>query len=394
MYIKTLVLISSLFPSDNMMANTSYSVTDFGAIPNDSIDDSSAFNHALSLLPDHANLTIPSGEYTICNTLFLTDKNNVSIFGSYGAILKKCPEFNSEYLLYIKNTDYLKVSNLHFVGLFNGGQTANWGKQGVYLASTKNSVIANNRFEQFGDAALRITTRPTRDAIESRDALIINNHFSNCAQVTTTQAQATEGFSVPSTHNIIFASNQFDNCTLKLSARKATQKAVVFNNHFKNISSTALESSYYNDVTISHNQFDNNTGFAINVYPNSRAQHQVKWGDINITNNTFNNSDLGIRLQSFSSTEVAENPIQNLSITQNIFRKMSCVGTDNDKYKKLIRTYSQNATLSFENVLISENRFDIDQGCDFLSLDARDRNVLIEENISVSTHEKKQSPIL
>ncbi len=380
MYIKTLVLMASLLSPDDMQKQTSYSVKDFGAIPNDNIDDSYAFNLALSQLPNHANLAIPSGEYTICNTLFLTDKKNVSIFSSDGATLKKCPAFNSEYLLYIKNTDYLKVSNLHFVGLFNGGQTANWGKQGVYLASTKNSVIANNRFEKFGDAALRVTTRPTRNAIESRNALIINNHFSNCAQVTTTQAQATNGFSVVSTHNITFASNQFENCMLKLSARKATKKAIVFNNHFKNSSGTALESSYYSDVTISHNQFDNNTGFAINVYPNSRAQHQVKWGNINITNNMFNNSDLGIRLQSFSSTEVAEHAIQNLSITQNIFHKMSCVGTENDKYKKLIRTYSQNATLSFENVLISENRFDIDQGCDFLNLDARDRNVLIEKN--------------
>ena len=106
MYIKTLVLMAGLLSPDNMPKQTSYSVKDFGAIPNDNIDDSYAFNLALSQLPNHANLAIPSGEYTICNTLFLTDKNNVSIFGSDGAILKKCSEFNSEYLLYIKNTNY------------------------------------------------------------------------------------------------------------------------------------------------------------------------------------------------------------------------------------------------------------------------------------------------
>ena len=240
MHIKTLILTAGLFSSSTMMANTSYSVTDFGAIPNDNIDDSAAFNHVLSLLSENSNMTIPSGEYTVCSTLFISDKTDVSIFGSYGAILKKCPDFNGEYLLYVKRTDNLKISNLHFIGLFNGGEKPNWGKQGIYLASTTNSVISSNKFERFGDAALRITTSPQHDAVESRDALIIDNQFSNCAQVTTTQAQTTNGFSVTSTHNIIFSSNQFENCTLKLSARKATKNATVFNNYFKNISGTAV----------------------------------------------------------------------------------------------------------------------------------------------------------
>lgn len=392
MNIKPLALAVSLFSAPNIMANTSYSITDFGAIPNDNIDDSAAFNHALSQLPDHGNLAIPSGEYTICSTLYLTDKSHVSLFGSYGAILKKCPEFKGEYLFFIKNTDDLKISNLHFMGLFNGGETANWGKQGMYLASTTNSVIANNRFEHFGDAALRVTTRPIRDAIQSKDALILNNHFSNCAQVTTTQAQATEGFSVPSTHNIIFASNLFDNCTLKLSARKETKTAVVLNNHFKNINSTALEVSYYGNVTISHNEFENNSGFAINLYPNNRAPSPVRWGDITITDNLFHHSDLGLRLQSISASEKVSDAVRNLTITKNIFRSMSCNGTDNDKYKKVIRTYSQHPSLSFDNVIISENKFDANQGCGFLSVDPKDTNVVVKDNISVSVYEEKQDP--
>lgn len=391
MHIKILVLITSFFSPNMLAANISNSVIHFGAIPNDGIDDSVAFNLALSSLSDNSNITIPPGEYDICNTLFISDSVNIALLGSKGAILKKCPNFNGEYLLYVKRTEKLNISNLHFIGLFNGGDTPQWGKQGIYLASTTNSMIANNTFDNFGDAALRITTSPNNNVTESRNATIINNQFSNCTQVTTTQSQSYGDVNVASTHNITFSSNTFDNCTLKLCARKATEEATIFNNHFKNNKGTALESCYYSNLSISHNQFELNSGFAINIYPNTRAPYPVKWGDIKIADNTFDNSTLGIRLQSFSSSEVADIAIQNLSITNNVFLNISCTGVEN-KYKQLIRTYSQHPTLSFENITINKNKFTINQGCDFLSLDAKDSHISIEDNKSMPRVLKKIKP--
>lgn len=376
MYLKTLALLSMMSSVAHLTDDNSYAITEFGAIPNDNIDDSAAFNYAFSSIEDGSVIFIPSGNYDVCNTIFLINKNNLSLIGSKDTTLSKCHNFSDEYLLYIKNGDELSISNINFHGLFNGGDTPNWGKQGLYLASTTNSIVTHNRFSNFGDAALRITTSPSKDAIESRNNVVLNNQFSSCAQVTTTQA--TSNSNVVSTHNIVIQSNKFDNCMLKLSARKATKGAIVIGNSFSNISGTAIEGSYYSDVVITDNQFNNILGFLINIYPNSRAQEQVTWNNIAITNNDFNHSTMGIRLQSFSATETPSQPIQNLMISNNSFDEITCEGTENTNYKKLIRTYSQNPTLSFENVFISNNTVTKSEGCDYLGIDVRDRNVAID----------------
>ncbi|MGR5421543.1 glycosyl hydrolase family 28-related protein [Vibrio sp. PNB22_4_1] len=376
MYIKTLALLSMMSSVVHLTDDKSYTIKEFGAVPNDNNDDSLAFNHAFSSIEDGSVIFIPPGNYDICNTVYLIDKKNLSLVGSKGTTLKKCINFSDEYLFYIRNGDELLISNIYFHGLFNGGDTPNWGKQGLYLASTTNSIVTYNRFSNFGDAALRITTSPSKDAVESRNNIVLNNQFSNCAQVTTTQA--TSNSNVASTHNIVFQSNKFDNCTLKLSSRQATKGAMVIDNSFSNISGTAIEASYYSDIVIADNQFNDILGFLINVYPNSRAEGHVAWGNIAITNNDFNRSTLGIRLQSFSATETPTQPIQNLMISNNRFDEITCEGTDNTNYKKLIRTYSQNPTLSFENVFISNNSLISNEGCDYLGIDARDRNVVID----------------
>ncbi|WP_201285910.1 hypothetical protein, partial [Klebsiella pneumoniae] len=89
------------------------------------------------------------------------------------------------------------------------------------------------------------------------------------------------------TQDIIIDNNQFNACKLKLSARADTRGAKVINNQFENINGTSNEVSYYSDVYYSGNTFLNINGFAINIYPNSRTEQNVQWGNISIIGNTF-----------------------------------------------------------------------------------------------------------
>ncbi|AQM20028.1 hypothetical protein PN51_09595 [Vibrio anguillarum] len=80
-YIFISLILISLSPA--IIAEVvSHNVIEYGAIANDGEDDSSAFQNALNQLNDNNVLIIPSGEYQICKTLYLKEKNNIEIIGS------------------------------------------------------------------------------------------------------------------------------------------------------------------------------------------------------------------------------------------------------------------------------------------------------------------------
>ncbi|MCG9595334.1 right-handed parallel beta-helix repeat-containing protein [Vibrio sp. Isolate25] len=373
-----LFIIAALFALPALSQDKVYRLDHFGAISNDSQDDSQAIQTALSSLNPGDILVIPEGIYDVCQTLYLTNTKQISLIGSQGAILRKCSDFSGEYLLYIKETQKVFIGGIHFIGLNNGNITQVWGEQGVYLASTSDSHLSNNTFENFGDAALRVTTGPNPTDSLSQNATLFANTFRNCSQVTTTQA--TQGSSAPGTQNITFEYNLFQACTLKLSSRKEVQGALVYHNTFKEINSTALELSYYSNVSVKDNNFDDITGFIMNVYPNTRAEQPVYWGNIEFHNNDISNSTMGIRLQSFTSNESPTKSVENISISYNRFSNVTCENISEEKYKKIIRTYSQNSSYSFDNINIIGNEYDEESGCDFLSIDMSSENINIEEN--------------
>lgn len=373
-----LLIITALFTLPSLAQDKVFRLDQFGAIGNDSQDDSQAIQTALSSLSPGDILVIPEGVYDVCQTLYLTNTKQIALIGSQGAVLRKCDDFNGEYLLYIKETQNMFISGIHFIGLNNGDVDQVWGEQGLYLASTSDSHLSNNTFENFGDAALRVTTGPNPADSLSQNAILFANTFRNCSQVTTTQA--TQGSSVPGTQNIAVEYNLFQGCTLKLSSRQHVQGALVLHNTFKDISSTALEVSYYTDVSVKDNRFDNISGFIMNVFPNTRAAQPVHWGNIDFQNNDVFNSTMGLRLQSFSSNESPTKSVENISISHNRFANITCEGTTEQKYKKIIRTYSQNSGYSFENVNIVGNEYDGESGCDFLSIDVSSEKIKIEEN--------------
>ena len=118
----------------------------------------------------------------------------------------------------------------------------------------------------------------------------------------------------------------------------------------------------------------------MNVYPNTRAEQPVYWGNIEFHNNDISNSTMGIRLQSFTSNESPTKSVENISISYNRFNNVTCENISEEKYKKIIRTYSQNSSYSFDNINIIGNEYDEESGCDFLSIDMSSENINIEEN--------------
>lgn len=375
-----LLSVSLSYPTAMEPLVNIYSVTQFGAIANDQKDDSDAFQDALSTLQDGDTLIVPDGHYLLCNTISLLNKKEVSIIGIGKPELSKCAPFSGEYLFYVKYTDGLWVNNLTFNGLNNGDIEPVWGEQGLYLASTANSYIVNSHFRYFGDAALRLTTSADEEmyAVTSNNITVMQNTFENCGQVTTTQATA--GTQLGGSKNILFKGNNFNGCTLKLSSRTEVSNAKILNNTFQNINGTAVELSYYSDVLFEKNKVKNINGFLINVYPNTRAEKNVKWGDIRINDNVFDGSEQGIRLQSFVNTENSVDPIRNISITNNMFQNIKFDNVNESKYRSIIRTLTQNNELSFSNVTIKNNQYRLEDRTTFISIDPKTKKIDIEEN--------------
>nr|WP_212755020.1 glycosyl hydrolase family 28-related protein [Vibrio sp. B1-2] len=358
----------------------SHNVIEYGAIANDGQDDSSAFQNALNQLNDNNVLIIPSGEYQICKTLYLKEKNNIEIIGSIHSKLKKCSPFNGEYLLSIMYTQNIKLQGLSFEGLNNGDLEPIWGEQGVYLGSTKGTLVVQNQFTRFGDAALRMTTASQDYSIPpgSMSIRVSHNRFEHCAQVTTTQAAV--GTERPGTQDIIIDNNQFNACKLKLSARADTKSAKVINNQFENINGTSNEVSYYSDVYYSGNTFHNINGFAINIYPNSRTEQNIQWGNISIIGNFFDTAQQGIRLQSFSKNNPTNQSIKNIQISNNTFERIYFGSEIEKKYKSIIRTNSQDDLVSFENVNITGNQYQLTPYSKFISIDDKSKLINIKNN--------------
>ncbi|ENM5739476.1 right-handed parallel beta-helix repeat-containing protein [Vibrio mimicus] len=355
-------------------------VTEFGAIVNDGIDDSIAFQNALNKL-EHGNiLVIPSGEYQICKTLYLREKNDIEVIGLPNSKLKKCSGFNGEYLFSALYTQNFKLQGLIFEGLNDGNQNPIWGEQGVYLGSTKGSLVTQNQFYRFGDAALRITTASQDNSVSpgSQSITVSDNRFEKCAQVTTTQA--TVGTEMAGTQNIIVDNNQFIGCKLKLSARADTRGAEVKNNIFAHINGTSNEVSYYSDVSYINNHFYDIHGFAINIYPNSRTTKTVQWENISIIGNTFDTIQQGIRLQSFSMHNDTNQPIKNIKVKENSFTNIYFGSNIEDQYKAIIRTYTLDKNVSFDGVSIQNNQYQLTPYSKFLSIDNKSTSIILINN--------------
>lgn len=277
---------------------TAFSATidprNYGAIPNDGLDDKAAIQLALNAVGSGDTLSFSTGIYDISGTILRDSLSQVTVTGQIGTIIKKMSNFSGEYMFYTRFSTDVHISNLEFIGLYPDG--IGWGSQGLYFGSTTGTVVEYCSFKYIGDAALRITTSSSDvSSVHSFDAIVADNYFYRCTQVTTTQTSNNHG----GTDGLLVEDNMFEEMrgSLKFATRQpGAQNVGVYGNHFLNgIGTQAITVNYYSNVEIRGNVFENQVnGTAVSLYPNTSAPLPIEWGNISIIDNDIYDCGMGI----------------------------------------------------------------------------------------------------
>lgn len=355
----------------------------FGAfaipIPNDGIDDGASIQ---KLIIDRSNdgggtITLQSGVYDICSLIYVREISNVTLRGEGRVVLKKCPSYSDEYLMYIYNSDNFVIDSIEFYGLTTqqyepGNHHYAWGEQGVLFAGTSNSSVLNSKFFNFGDAALRITSsrsHPSQLPINSKNFVADSNVFYNVTQVTTPHVWSSD---FGGTENVTFTRNLFRNIkgSLKLSSRKPVSKALIQNNMFVDMhGNAAIELNYYSKVYIKNNSFVNLNGYILNAYPNSltSVNEPIDWGDIHFIRNIISNAKGGLRFLSDIAGELIgdDDNISGIIVAYNQFNNMD-FSAKQPAHSNIINLLSKGGKKTFMFVDIKENTYELKDGQHFV----------------------------
>ncbi|WP_409425160.1 hypothetical protein [Pseudoalteromonas sp. RW-H-Ap-1] len=294
-------------------------------IPDDGIDDSQALKDLILNTAENSELKIDKpGVYDICSAIIVRNLSNISITANAGVILKKCDQFEGEYILSFYNSRFIEINGFIFRGLTIDKINYVWGEQGILFAGSEDISIKHNHFYDFGDAAIRATSShlSSHDTnINSFRIDIRNNYFENVTQVTTTHPWNNN---YGGTHDITVEDNIFEGLkgSLKFATVKPVSKALVRYNTFKNTKGTAIEITYYSNVKIIANTFIDSDKFILNAYPNKprSVTEPFNWGSIYFTHNTILRSKGGIRIQSdVTDEQIDDKYVRGIYINNNHF---------------------------------------------------------------------------
>lgn len=344
----------------------------YGAVVNDGKDDSVAINSALDALTPGDILFFPAGVYELDKSLRRDHLDTNFIIGETGSILRKTKAFTGEYIFYIRFSKRVSISGLTFEGLTKDTEQVQWGEQGLYLGSTRNSRVANNTFRDFGDACLRVTTSSSDSVkgINSYNAHIEHNHFINCTQVTTTQV--VDGYG--GTENITAQWNYFDGLkgALKFCSREPVAGGRIFNNIFVHGKGNAIEICSYGDIEVAGNYIAVNQQYAMSFYENRPFPWDNHW----IHNNVIDGSLAGIAFWGLQ-TNSGYGPIKNVNIERNCFANIP--GSES-LHSGVIRLTSNNPTDSYNGVHVANNLFYNIAGNQMIYIRPTAINVVSERN--------------
>jgi parallel beta-helix repeat protein len=276
-------------------------VTQFGVIPDDGRDDAEALNRLLDKANRNTIFYFPKGTYDLKSAIRQDGLNNVVFQGEPGALLRKMPGFQDEYLVYTRFSHAVAFRGLQFQGLTTDRNAYRWGESGLYLASGDGMLVEGNRFSDFGDAAIRVTTSKVgASGVTSYNTIVRRNVFDNVTQVSTTSNANEYGGSA----GYLLEENTFSH--LKGSVKFATRapgagQIVVQNNRISGVktipTSTGIEVASYSNVFLEDNQISDCGNFGINIYSNTAKDIRgFDWGHYLVQNNTIQNCPHGIRV--------------------------------------------------------------------------------------------------
>lgn len=245
------------------------------------------------------------GKYYLSLPLYCVGLQNVNIVSDPAApaLLIKGPDFNkSEYIFYTRMSHDITLRGFDFYGKtnFQNGPTPVWTDQGVFFGSCKNITIDNNKFYNFGNAALRVTTSEVDpvSGINSFNTTVTNNYFNNVYQVSTTSNDKIHG----GTKGYHMEKNTFVNLrgSIKFASRTPGAGDIhILDNVINGGDHFGLEIDNYNDMEIRGNHFENIKSVAINMYTagdEGKIEKGFPWGNnVTIADNIIKNSGRGVR---------------------------------------------------------------------------------------------------
>ena len=308
------------------------------------------------------------GKYVLSLPLYCVGLKNVNIIANPAnpAKLIKGPDFNqAEYIFYTRMSSNVKLQGFEFYGKTSFQNNVNpvWPDQGVFFGSCRNVTVDQNKFFNFGNAALRVTTSevdPT-PGVNSFDTAVTNNYFNNIYQVSTTSNDKIHG----GTHGYRMEKNTFVNLrgSVKFASRTPGAGDVhIVDNVFNGGDHFGLEIDNYNDMEIRGNQFLNIKSVAINIYTagdQGKITQGFPWGNnFTITDNTIKNSGRGIRFCAspfYDGTPVTPNHLvidnNNLSTIEDPNRDVAAIAVMKGKVNAVQITRNQMRAIQSKNYI-------------------------------------------
>jgi hypothetical protein len=322
----------------------------------------------------HWILKFQPGKYYLKLPLYSVGMNNVDILSdpaNPAQIIKSKNFAKQDYLFYTRMSHDVKIRGFEFYGRtdFSENKKPVWGDQGVFFGSCKNVTVDSNKFFNFGNAALRVTTSEVDPikGINSFNTTVTNNTFNNIYQISTSSNDKEHG----ATSNYRLENNTFYNLrgSVKFASRTDGARGLFLNNNtFNGGDHYGFEIDNYDNIEIRGNTIQNIASVAINLYTAGDKDKITKgfpWGsDVTIAENTIKSGGRGIRYCHEEFFDGYQSVPRNVVIKDNTLNTLKD-GAKNVPAIAIIRGKVDGLNVSGNKLynIASKNYLDIIEGC-------------------------------
>lgn len=303
-------------------------VQNFGAITDDGVSDSAAIKRAILALQSGQTLLFPKGVYDLDSVVWIEKARGIRLLGQEGAIIKKTGRFQFM-MAFIAGTD-VTVEGLAFEGATPDRAGVAWGEEGIYFGSCVRPTVKNCRFANFGDAAVRMTTSLVKGATDSSDGKIVDCHFENVTQITTTQGM--EG-NYGGTSGMLIRGNVFENlkASIKLATRAPASRGKIIGNHIRSSRRDGIQVESVSDVLIDGNTLEHIAGTSIILNVNDHVPRDAPgfaWDRVSVRNNRIRGASRGIHVDLKPYLDGSQFDMAGLEIVGNHFEDITDASSD------------------------------------------------------------------
>ncbi len=265
-------------------------VTSFGAVPDDGIDDTQAFQNAIdeTYRQGGGTVLVPNGHYTIDATKSVMVRSNITLRLDTEAYLVASPNDKGIYnILQIKSVENVKIlgGNIQGERHSHKGTGGEWG-MGIGIYEGKNITIENVSVRDcWGDGVYVGKNKNASEKITLKNIKSINNRRQGLSitavdTMTVTDSEFSQTGGTAPQAGIDIEPNEGD------KVRNVTIKNCVFNSNEKYglLISSTINNVSVSDIVIENNQFTDNRDWA-GCLIGSKTTIQIS--KVEFKNNTF-----------------------------------------------------------------------------------------------------------